>query len=123
MTFVRSLLFVALFYLWSTVIALGMIPLFALPRRAVLGGLTLYGHGISILLAVCGIRVERRGPQNMPTGPALIACKHLCMFDIFGQFKWLPASCFVMKKELMWIPWFGWYALKVKSIVVDREAG
>jgi 1-acyl-sn-glycerol-3-phosphate acyltransferase len=45
------------------------------------------------------------------------------MLDVFAQFGVLPSSCFVMKKELMWIPWFGWYAQKVKSIVVDREAG
>jgi 1-acyl-sn-glycerol-3-phosphate acyltransferase len=45
------------------------------------------------------------------------------MLDVFAQFTWLPASSFVMKKELMWIPWFGWYASRVRTIVVDREAG
>jgi 1-acyl-sn-glycerol-3-phosphate acyltransferase len=122
MTFARSLLFVALFYLWSTIVALAMIPLVVLPRRFAQRSLTLYGHGISVLLAaICGIRVERRRPENMPTGPALLACKHLCMYDIFGQFKWLPASCFVMKKELIGVPFLGWYSLKVGMIVVDRE--
>jgi 1-acyl-sn-glycerol-3-phosphate acyltransferase len=118
----RSLLFVALFYAWSTVIALGMVPLFLAPRRWVMNGLAVYGHGISILLGlVCGIRVEMRGREHMPTGPAVLASKHLCMFDIFGQFQWLPFSSFVMKKELVRIPFFGWYALKAGMIVVDRE--
>jgi 1-acyl-sn-glycerol-3-phosphate acyltransferase len=118
----RSLLFVALFYVWSTVIALGMIPLVVGPRLWVMRGLAVYGHGISLLLAlVCGIRVEMRGREHMPTGPALLASKHLCMFDIFGQFKWLPFSSFVMRKELVRIPFFGWYALKGGMIVVDRE--
>jgi 1-acyl-sn-glycerol-3-phosphate acyltransferase len=118
----RSLLFVALFYAWSVVIALGMVPLFLGPRRWVMRGLEFYGHGISILLGlVCGIRVEMRGREHMPTGPAVLASKHLCMFDIFAQFKWLPFSCFVMKKELVRIPVFGWYSWKAGMIVVDRE--
>jgi 1-acyl-sn-glycerol-3-phosphate acyltransferase len=45
------------------------------------------------------------------------------MLDVFAQFAWLPASTFVMKKELGWIPWFSWYARKVGTIVVDRSAG
>lgn len=118
----RSLVFVALFYLWSALICLVMIPLFILHRRWVMRGLSIYSHGISLLLgAICGIRVERRGTEHMPTGPAVMACKHLCMFDIFGQFKWLPNFCFVMKKELVNMPFLGWYALKAGMIVVDRD--
>jgi len=45
------------------------------------------------------------------------------MFDVFSQFVWLPDSCWVMKKELMWIPFFGWYAQKTQMIIVDREGG
>jgi 1-acyl-sn-glycerol-3-phosphate acyltransferase len=121
-TYLRSLVFVALFYLWSTFIAVSMTPLFLCPRRWVMYGLTIYGHGICVLLAaVCGIRVEVRGREHMPTGPALLAAKHQCMFDIFGQFAWLPNSCFVMKKELRTVPYLGWYALKAGMIVVDRE--
>ena len=56
---VRSLVFVALFYLWSTFIAVSMTPLFVCPRRWVMYGLTVYGHGICALLAlICGIRVS-----------------------------------------------------------------
>ena len=45
------------------------------------------------------------------------------MLDVFAQYTWLPAAAFVMKKELQWIPWFGWYAAKSGAIVVDREGG
>lgn len=118
----RSLVFVALFYAWSTVISLGMIPLFLAPPRWVMRGLAVYGHGISVLLRlVCDIRVEMRGREHMPTGAALLACKHLCMFDIFGQFQWLPYSCFVMKKELVRVPFLGWYSVKAGMIAVDRQ--
>lgn len=117
----RSLLFVALFYLWSAIISIGMIPLFVLPYRWVMKGLNLWGAGIILLLRlICGIKVEVRGRQYLPTGPALVAPKHQCMFDVFAQFHFLSNACFVTKKELMWIPFLGWYARKAKMIIVDR---
>ena len=66
--------------------------------------------------------MELRGQQHIPKGRSLIAPKHQCMLDVFAQFAWLPDSCFVTKKELMWIPFLGWYAYKGRMIVVDRSA-
>jgi 1-acyl-sn-glycerol-3-phosphate acyltransferase len=121
-TALRSLIFVALFYLWSAVIAIGCTPLLLAPKSWVLAMFRFWGHGIIVLLRICcDVKVEVRGREHIPAGAALVAPKHQCMFDVFAQFTWLPASCFVMKKELMWIPWFGWYARKVDMIVIDRE--
>lgn len=118
----RSLVFVALFYLWSALIAVGCTPLLLGPRDWSLKMFGVWARGIFLLLRVCcDIRVEVRGREHIPQGAALVAPKHQCMFDVFAQFAWLPRTCFVMKKELTWIPWFGWYAAKVHSIVVDRE--
>ncbi len=61
-----------------------------------------------------------RGEQYRPTGPALVAPKHQSMFDVFSQFALLPDACFVMKKELLMVPLFGWHGLKAGMIVVDR---
>jgi 1-acyl-sn-glycerol-3-phosphate acyltransferase len=119
---IRSLLFSALFYAWSVLVAVGCTPLLLGPASWTQAMFHVWGRGIVVLLRLCcDIRVEVRGREHMPKGAALVAPKHQCMFDVFSQFTWLPASCFVMKKELMWIPWFGWYARKVKMIVVDRE--
>jgi 1-acyl-sn-glycerol-3-phosphate acyltransferase len=123
LTALRSLLFVALFYLWTAVVSVGCTPFLLGPSRWTLGMFHFWGRGIVVLLRICGIRVEVRGREHIPTGPALVAPKHQCMFDVFAQFTWLPASVFVMKKELTWIPWFGWYAAKVGTIDVDRGAG
>jgi 1-acyl-sn-glycerol-3-phosphate acyltransferase len=118
----RSLLFVALFYAWSTVVALGMVPLLLVPRIWCVRALRVHGQGITVLLGLaCNIRVEVRGREHMPKGTALLASKHQCMFDIFGQFEALPRACFVMKKELTRIPFFSWYAWKAGMVVVDRE--
>ncbi len=122
MTALRSLLFVALFYLWSATVAILISPILLAPRRWTLRALDVWARGVIALLPICGIRVEIRGREHIPTGPALVAPKHQCMFDVFAQFTWLPDACFVLKKELMWIPFFGWYAQKARMIVVDREA-
>jgi 1-acyl-sn-glycerol-3-phosphate acyltransferase len=120
---VRSLLYVALFYLWTAVVAVGCTPILLGPDRWTLAMFHGWGRGVVALLAVCGIKVEVRGREHIPTGPALVAPKHQCMLDVFAQFTWLPASVFVMKKELNWIPWFGWYAAKVGAIDIDRSGG
>lgn len=122
MTAIRSLLFVALFYIWSLAYVITILPLMFAPRRVMMKAWIPWSVGIRVLLrVVCDIKVELRGRQNMPTGAALVAPKHQCMLDVFAQFAWLPDSCFVTKKELMWIPFLGWYAHKGRMIVVDRS--
>jgi 1-acyl-sn-glycerol-3-phosphate acyltransferase len=104
-------------------IALVCTPILLAPASWTLAMFHIWGRGLVILLGVCGIKVEVRGREHIPAGAALVAPKHQCMFDVFAQFTWLPASVFVMKKELNLIPWFGWYAGKVGTIDVDRSAG
>lgn len=121
MTALRSLLFVALFYIWSLAYVTAILPLLFAPRRVMVRAWVPWSVGIRVLLrVVCDIKVELRGRQYMPTGAAIVAPKHQCMLDVFAQFAWLPDSCFVTKKELMWIPFLGWYAWKGHMIVVDR---
>lgn len=123
MTAVRSLIFVALFYLWSAVIAILCTPLLLAGPGPSLKMFDLWASGILVMLRlICGVKVEIRGREHIPTGPALVAPKHQCMLDVFAQFTVLPRTAFVMKQELMWIPWFGWYASKVRTIVIKREA-
>jgi 1-acyl-sn-glycerol-3-phosphate acyltransferase len=121
---VRSLIFSLLFYLWTTVLAIGCLPLMVCPRRWTLAVFRFWTRGVFVLLGVCcGITVELRGREHMPKGRAIVAPKHQCMFDVFAQFAWLDDSCFVMRKELMRIPFFGFYAWSARMISVDREGG
>lgn len=119
----RSLIYVVLFYLWTALVAVGCTPILFGPVRWSLAMFHGWGRGVVGLLIVCGIKVEVRGREFIPTGAAIVAPKHQCMLDIFAQFTWLPASVYVMKKELAWIPWFAWYAIKAGAIVIDRDGG
>jgi 1-acyl-sn-glycerol-3-phosphate acyltransferase len=120
--YLRSFLFQFVFWLWSVTMAILMIVTFPLPRAANRACLTFWSKGVTLSLRwLAGVRVEIRGRENLPTGAALVAAKHQSMFDVFSQFAILPDACFVMKKELLMVPLFGWHGLKADMIVVDRD--
>jgi 1-acyl-sn-glycerol-3-phosphate acyltransferase len=120
---VRSLLFVALFYLWSIAAVIVMVPLLLAPRRWMAAATKLWARVVMALLwPICGVRVEIRGREHLPGKGALIAAKHQCMFDTMAPFTVFADAAYVMKRELMNIPFYGWYARKAGMIVVDREA-
>lgn len=122
MILLRSFLFAIVFYAWSVVWAIAMVPMLAAPRSWLLAAMRFWSRSLNVLLKViCGIRVEIRGQEHVPSADALIASKHQTMFDVFVQFGVLKGSLFVFKKELLIIPIFGWIALKIGSIVVDRQ--
>jgi len=121
---VRSLAFVVVFYLWSAAVGAAMIPLFVGPRIWILRATSFWATGvIGLLRWICGVRVEVRGRQHLPAGAALIAAKHQCMFDTMGPLTVFADACYVMKRELMRIPFYGWYSWKAGMIAIDREGG
>ncbi|HZK98675.1 MAG TPA: lysophospholipid acyltransferase family protein [Caulobacteraceae bacterium] len=123
MVLVRSLVFAAAFYLWSAIMVLAMLPLIATPRPWLMGAMRMWARGTGVLLtAICGVEVNIRGREHMPTGRAIIAAKHQCMFDTMAPFAALSDACYVMRKELMRIPFYGWYCGRAGMIVVDRDA-
>jgi 1-acyl-sn-glycerol-3-phosphate acyltransferase len=107
----------------SALVAGGLSILLPLaPRTAIIRIMSRWGRATTWLLrVVCGVRVEIRGREHLPAGAALIAAKHQRMFDIFGSIAFLPDACFVLRKELVSIPLFGWWAVRSGMIVVDRE--
>jgi len=119
--YLRSFLFQLFFWLWSASMAIFMIVTFPLPRGANRACMAFWSKGLILALRwLADIKVEIRGRENLPTGAAVVAAKHQSMFDVFSQFAILPDACFVMKKELLMVPLFGWHGLKANMIVVDR---
>lgn len=112
------------YYGLTVVLAVLYIPLLALPRPALRAGIKLWGQLLVWGMRVIGgVRLEVRGLDKLPKGSVLIAAKHQSMFDIIPAFVFMPDALFVMKKELMRIPVFGWHNRKAGNIVVDRAAG
>lgn len=119
----RSLVFVAWLYLSLAVFAVGMSPALLLPHRYALWVVKSWARAVLFGLRwISGVRVEFRGLEHRPTGRALVACKHQGMLDIIIPFVVLDDPCIITKKELMILPFFGWFAWKTKMISVDRSA-
>ncbi len=124
MTTFRSLAFNVVFYLWTLIAAIATLPLLLGRYRSAQWTLNTWARVVTWLLRVVGgVTVEVRGSEHIPAGAALVAPKHQCMFDIFGTMAVLPAPCYVLRKELMRIPVFGWWAWKGRMVVIDREGG
>ena len=121
MNTLRSLLFTLWLYLSMAIFAVGLSPALLMPHRYALGVAKLWARAVLFGLRwVAGVKVEFRGLENAPSGAALVASKHQGMLDIVALLAVLPDACFVMKKELMPLPFFGWFAWKKKMISVDR---
>jgi len=120
----RSILFNLLFYLNLVMLLIAAIPTLVLPRRAILGMAKLWGRTtLCLLYRVCGIDVEWRGLEKIPPGGILVAAKHQSIWETFALITLFPDPTFVVKRELMWIPFFGWYSWHAGMIPVDRGAG
>lgn len=70
---------------------------------------------------LCGLTVELRGP--VPDGPVLVVAKHQSLLDVLVLFAALPEPRFVMKRELMWAPFFGLFARRAGALPIDRRGG
>ena len=120
---VRSLAFNALFYLNLIVRMIVALPTIALPSVFILRVLRAYARSsLWLLRVVCGVNVEWRGRDKLPQGAYIVACKHQSAWETFALFMVLPNPTFVLKRELMWIPLFGWLATKSGMIPIDRGA-
>ena len=78
------------------------------------------GAGLKLIV---GLDIEVRGFENLPQGAAVIACKHLSAWDTFVFYRLARDPNYILKKELMEMPVWGWHARKCGAISVDRDGG
>jgi 1-acyl-sn-glycerol-3-phosphate acyltransferase len=76
-----------------------------------------------MLRRVCGIDWIVRGREHIPAGPAIIMCKHQSAWETMALQQIFPPQVWLLKRELLWIPLFGWGLYLMDSIAIDRKAG
>lgn len=124
MILLRSLLFNILFIAWNVLIQVAYLPLLLLPYTLLLRANRFWIRGILVLLAgICDLRHEIRGLDNLPDTPCILASKHQSAWDTFIFALIVNGPGFVFKRELLWIPLFGWYIMHAGCIPVDRRGG
>jgi len=124
MQYFRSLIY--------TVLSFGTVPFFVipaallipLPYRVRYAWLTLWAQmSIWLLKVVCNLRYEVHGRENIPPQGSIIFCKHQSMWETMALQCVFPPQLWVVKRELMWVPFFGWALWMLESIPIDRSSG
>lgn len=116
---VLSLIFVLQMYVAMLVIAILYLPYALISRDGALAACHAYCTWVMWTLRVLtGMRTEVRGTP--PTGEVLVAAKHQSFLDIMMIFHAVPRGKFIMKRELIWAPLLGQYALRIGCVPVNR---
>ncbi len=122
MLWLRSLAFNLALYVTAISVGLIATPALFLPRGAAVWVISNLSRLIVWLLGViAGTHYEVRGP--IPHGPLLVASKHQSMWDTIIMVALLKDPAIVLKRELLWIPYYGWFSQKARMIAVDRSSG
>jgi 1-acyl-sn-glycerol-3-phosphate acyltransferase len=120
-TIFRSILFFLWFAIISVIAHIAALPALVLPRRVMVwaarkwSAANLWG-----LRVFAGLEYEVRG--TIPTQGVLIASKHMSMWDTLALYALLDDAAVVIKRELLNVPFYGWFASKAGMIAVDRDA-
>ena len=120
----RSILFNTAFYSNMIIRMIILFPYYFLsPRKKALSvpkGWATSSHWL--MEKIVGTTFTIEGLENIPKGGYILAPKHQSFWDTFALLPWLDDPVYILKRELMWIPVFGWYVAKQKMIPVDRGA-
>lgn len=124
MIVLRSALFNIVFFTVSFAMTLlaSMVRIVA-PRHVIRVAMLWARTLVVAVRIICGIRLDVRGLEHIPSGAALIASRHQSAFDTFVWLTLLPRCCYVFKDELLRIPLFGPLIRVAGMIAVDRNAG
>lgn len=117
----RSALFQVAFYANCTFWFLGAMLAWPFPSGVMMwfarswAGTSLFLHEI-----ITGARVEFRGLERIPPGPLLVAAKHYSAWETMALLLFFPKATYILKRELLRTPLFGWHLLKAEQIPIDR---
>ena len=120
---IRNFLFSIFFYIGIILICIIFLPAFFLPKIIVLAGGKIMGHWSRFCLEFfLSTKIVIKGSENLIRNEKFfIACSHQSMFETFYLQTIFNSPIFILKKELLSIPIFGWYLKKIKSISIDRN--
>lgn len=124
MTFLRSLIFFLLQVIITpifTLIAILSFPLHPVTRYKLISGWAL--TMLWLLRVICGISMKVRGAENIPQEPCVVLCKHQSAWETIALQKVFPPQVWVLKRELLLVPFFGWGLAMTSPIAIKRSDG
>ena len=124
MTLLRSSLFALALVLITppyAAIALATFPLPPIARNRIISGWS--RMVVWLARALCGIRWQVEGREHLPQRPAVILAKHQSAWETMAFQVIFPPQVYLLKRELLWIPFFGWGLALTSPIAIDRSRG
>ncbi|HEU4620359.1 MAG TPA: lysophospholipid acyltransferase family protein [Gammaproteobacteria bacterium] len=76
-----------------------------------------------LLRRLCRLGFEVEGCEHVPEGNTVVLMKHSSAWETLAQFRLFPTQTWVLKRELMWVPFLGWVLRLLKPIAIDRSGG
>jgi 1-acyl-sn-glycerol-3-phosphate acyltransferase len=121
----KSVLFTAFFWLWTFCYAIFFtLASLVLPYRARFALARFWGRVLlAALKGLCGLDYRVEGREHLPPGCHVVLMKHSSSWETFAQAVFLPPQAWVLKRELLWIPFVGWGIRQLRAIAIDRGAG
>jgi 1-acyl-sn-glycerol-3-phosphate acyltransferase len=124
MQYLRSFLFTAFMMLTAVLFGAFMGICFWLPYRTQFAIGRSWARMIFWMLdRLCGLRFEVTGRENIPAGNHIVMSNHSSAWETIAQFLLFPEQVWVLKRELLWIPFVGWGLKVLQPIAIDRGAG
>lgn len=124
MAFLRSCLFALFQFVITPIFAVISLLTFPFSRLTRYRIITTWSRLITAAAAViCGVRYRVIGLENIPRSPCVIMSKHQSAWETLAWQTIFPPQVWVMKRELLWIPFFGWGLAMLWPIAIDRGAG
>lgn len=124
MIVLRSLLFLLCQSLVTIVVGLASPLVALLPRLPRYRVIRYWAVSVCWLARVLlGIRYRVSGLEHLPAGPAVVLSKHQSAWETIAFQEIFPPISFVLKKELLYLPFFGWGLALISPIAIDRQAG
>lgn len=122
MIYIRSAVFHVLFYINCTAWFLVAILAWPFPGTVMLQFARWWAvSSIYLHEVVTGAEVEIRGMEHIPVGPCLVAAKHQSAWETMALLAFFPLPSYIMKRELLFVPLFGWHLMKAGQVAINRE--
>lgn len=124
MQYIRSLLFSTVMILSTLLVAVFLMisapAPFVVRSRIARAYAGVVVHALRLL---CGVNFQVQGRENIPDGAAILLSKHQSTWETYALQLFFPPHVWVLKRELMWVPFFGWGLALLKPIAIDRGSG
>jgi 1-acyl-sn-glycerol-3-phosphate acyltransferase len=119
-----SIAFTLYLFLSVPVYALLLLVTLPFPRLEPYGWARAWVDSVFAMLRwLCRLDYRVEGRENLPSASSIVLMKHSSTWETLAQLQILPRQTWVLKRELLWIPMFGWALRRLNPIAIDRKGG